>query len=239
MTEVADPQVALLLAHAHRAVHGVPAAAHLGDGQIVVVGDRPALATVAGSTNPFSALSLPTHRRVIGEADELFGLGPAVAEAAEGDGLCLQLDVDPASVLRDGTLALPRSADDYRDPEPLLAGDISRARHVVVLAGPGVVRRRAVGGLRALVAAGKLGVLNTWGAKGVFHWRSRHHWATVGLQELDFELGGLPGADLVLTVGLDEAEAPRRLWATLPAPQRDPRTPRAAGGAVGRAGAVR
>jgi len=216
MTEVADPQVALLLAHAHRAVHGVPAAAHLGEGQIVVVGDRPALATVAGSTNPFSALSLPTHRRVIGEADELFGLGPAVAEAAVGDGLCLQLNVDPASVLRDGALALPWSADDYRDPEPLLAGDISRARHVVVLAGPDVVRRRAVGGLRALVAAGKLGVLNTWGAKGVFHWRSRHHWATVGLQELDFELGGLPGADLVLTVGLDEAEAPRRLWERFP-----------------------
>ena len=50
----------------------------------------------------------------------------------------------------------------------------------------------------------------------MFHWRSRHHWATVGLQELDFELGGLPGADLVLTVGLDEAEAPRRLWARFP-----------------------
>jgi hypothetical protein len=69
-----------------------------------------------------------------------------------------------------------------------------------------------VGGLRALAAAGRLGVLNTWGAKGVFHWQSRHHWATVGLQTRDFELGGVPGADLVLAVGVDEHEAPRRLW---------------------------
>ena len=216
MTEVADPQVALLLAHAHRAVHGVPAAAHLGEGQIVVVGDRPAPATGGREHEPVPALSLPTQRRVIDEADELFGLGPAVADAAAGDGLCLELNVDPTSLLRDGTVALPRNADDYPEPEPLLVDDLSRAHHVVVLAGPGVVRRRAVGGLRALAAAGKLGVLNTWGAKGVFHWRSRHHWATVGLQELDFDLGGLRGADLVLTVGLDEAEAPRRLWERFP-----------------------
>ena len=40
--------------------------------------------------------------------------------------------------------------------------------------------------------------------------------SAVGLQELDFEMGGLPGADVVLTVGLDEAEAPRRLWAKFP-----------------------
>ena len=47
----------------------------------------------------------------------------------------------------------------------------------------------------------------------MFHWQSRHHWATVGLQARDFELGGIPEADLVLAVGVDEREAPRRLWA--------------------------
>ena len=79
-----------------------------------------------------------------------------------------------------------------------------------------MVQDGAVGGLRALAAAGRLGVLNTWGAKGVFHWQSRHHWATVGLQELDFELGGLGSADLVLVTGVDEREAPARLWAQYP-----------------------
>jgi len=76
----------------------------------------------------------------------------------------------------------------------------------VVLAGPGVVLANAVDGLRALAERASLGVLNTWGAKGVFDWRSRHHLATVGLQAWDFERGGLADADLIITTGLDERE---------------------------------
>ena len=81
------------------------------------------------------------------------------------------------------------------------------AERPIVLAGPGVVREGAVGGLRALAAAGSLGVLNTWGAKGVFEWTSPHHLATAGLQARDFELGGLAEADLIVATGVDEAEA--------------------------------
>jgi hypothetical protein len=215
VTEVDDPQVALLLCHAHRAVHGAPAVAHLGGGRLVVASRRPALAPGArrGDRSP---LSLPASVRVIDEAEQLFTLGPAVAEALEGGGVCLQLDVDPASRLGQGAVAVPANVDEYPEPDPSVVADLAAAWPVVVLAGPDVVGRRAVGGLRALAAAGRLGVLNTWGAKGVFHWRSRHHWATVGLQELDFELGGLPGADVVLAVGLDEAEAPERLWSGFP-----------------------
>jgi hypothetical protein len=51
-------------------------------------------------------------------------------------------------------------------------------------------------------------VLNTWGAKGVFDWRSRHHWATVGLQAEDLALGGLAEADVILAAGLDPRETP-------------------------------
>ena len=80
----------------------------------------------------------------------------------------------------------------------------------MVLAGPGVVLDRAVAGLHALAAAGSLGVLNTWGAKGVFDWRSRHHLATAGLQARDFELGGVADADLVIATGIDPAEGARR-----------------------------
>jgi hypothetical protein len=65
----------------------------------------------------------------------------------------------------------------------------------------------AVPGLHALAAAGSLGVLNTWGAKGVFDWRSRHHLATAGLQALDFERGGLADADLIIATGVDDREA--------------------------------
>src|SRR4029079_18341656 len=80
---------------------------------------------------------------------------------------------------------------------------------------PGVVRAGAVPGLHAFAAAGRLGVLNTWGAKGVFDWRSRHHLATAGLQAEDFTLGGLADADLIVAVGVDEGEAPADRWQTL------------------------
>ncbi len=49
-------------------------------------------------------------------------------------------------------------------------------------------------------------MLNTWGAKGVFDWRSPHHLATAGLQAWDFERGGLADADLIIATGLDERE---------------------------------
>ena len=63
---------------------------------------------------------------------------------------------------------------------------------------PGVVLHDAVDGLRAFAERASVGVLNTWGAKGVFDWRSPHHLATAGLQARDFELGGLADADLIV-----------------------------------------
>jgi hypothetical protein len=46
----------------------------------------------------------------------------------------------------------------------------------------------------------------------VFPWQSRHHWATVGLQRDDFTLAGLADTDLIVTSGLDSAEAPDQRW---------------------------
>ena len=74
----------------------------------------------------------------------------------------------------------------------------------LLLAGPGVVRHRAVPGLHDLAVSAGVGVLNTWGAKGVFDWRSRHHLATVGLQADDFLLSGLHRAEF-----LDHRHRPR------------------------------
>jgi hypothetical protein len=203
VTGVTDPAVAVLLAQAHRAVHGVVAAAHVGDGTLVVPGPRPD-AAVDGAA--------PVDTVVIEDVETLRALAPLLAERVRGDGLRLQLQVDLAQPAPDGPVARPSPAEDWPEPDEALLRDVKRASRAVVLAGPGVVERRAVGALRALAAAGHLGVLNTWGAKGVFHWQSRHHWATVGLQTRDFELGGIPEADLVLAVGVDEREAPRHLW---------------------------
>ena len=204
VTEVRDPVVAVLLAHAHRAVHGVPAAAHLGDGTLVVPGLSP-----AGGPDP----TLPSATVVAEDAAALAALPPVLAQGAQGEGVRVEVRVDPGVPWGAGTIATPSPAAAWVEPDDEVVEEVARAGHVVVLVGPGVVARRAVGGLRAVAAAGRLGVLNTWGAKGVFHWQSRHHWATVGLQARDFELGGLAEADLVLAVGVDEREAPRRLWA--------------------------
>jgi len=82
----------------------------------------------------------------------------------------------------------------------------------VVLAGPGVMASNAVEGLRVLAARAGIGVLNTWGAKGLFEWQSPYHLGTAGLQEHDFELGGLGDADLVLATGINAYEAPPERW---------------------------
>jgi hypothetical protein len=80
--------------------------------------------------------------------------------------------------------------------------------NVAVVVGPGVVRAGQVTGLRELAARGGLGVVNTWGAKGVFRWDSPFHFGTAGLQARDFELAGVSSADIVVTCGLDPDETP-------------------------------
>jgi thiamine pyrophosphate-dependent acetolactate synthase large subunit-like protein len=89
-------------------------------------------------------------------------------------------------------------------------GQLDQPRgRTAMLAGPGVLRDRAVDGLREFAAAAHVGVANTWGAKGVFNWDSPHHLGTCGLQARDFELLGFGELDLLWTVGLDADESPR------------------------------
>lgn len=85
--------------------------------------------------------------------------------------------------------------------------DAPRGR-TAMLAGPGVLRDRAVDGLREFAAAANVGVANTWGAKGVFNWDSPHHLGTCGLQADDFPLLGFADLDLLWVTGLDPLESP-------------------------------
>jgi thiamine pyrophosphate-dependent acetolactate synthase large subunit-like protein len=98
-------------------------------------------------------------------------------------------------------------------PAPVRAGpamstlDAPRGR-TAMLAGPGVLRDRAVDGLREFAAAAHVGVANTWGAKGVFNWDSPHHLGTCGLQADDFPLLGFADLDLLWVTGVDPLESP-------------------------------
>ncbi len=94
-----------------------------------------------------------------------------------------------------------------RQGSPVGRLDQPRGR-IAILAGPGVLRDRAVDGLRAFADAANVGVANTWGAKGVFAWDSAHHLGTCGLQARDFELLGFADLDLLWTTGIDPAESP-------------------------------
>ena len=126
------------------------------------------------------------------------------------------LDVRSLLAVAEARLAAPRLATGWEPPSDDILAQLTSASNLLVLAGPGVVRDGAIAGLHALAVAGDLGVLNTWGAKGIFDWRSRHHLATVGLQARDAELAGVPDCDLLVRVGIDELEADPALWGDMP-----------------------
>ena len=161
-----------------------------------------------------SSSGRPTGRRTrrTSPADDLLDLVPLLASGPAW----LRLAARPR---RPGARRRPAAARPGRPLDRARATQWSTPcwapERPVVLAGPGVVADGAVPGLHALAAAASLGVLNTWGAKGVFDWRSRHHLATAGLQQHDFTLAGLGDADLIVATGVDAAEAPDALWRDL------------------------
>ena len=173
----ADERIARVLAEAHRAVLNRPAAAVTAGGSLLEV--------------PGCSAAQPDEITV----EELYDPAELVGRirwAMARNGLLMRLDVEPDAhagrcdwpaagaapdALASSTASLESDAA-ARVKTP--AARIDKAESVVVLAGPGVVRAQSVAGLHALAGALGAGVLNTWGAKGVFHWQSRHHWATIG-----------------------------------------------------------
>lgn len=133
---------------------------------------------------------------------------PARTGAAAAE-LRLELDLDaPAPTGLDPVIPTPESA--AREPLAPVEGP------VVVLVGPGLVRAGAIAGLRAFATSAGVGVANTWGAKGVFPWDSRHHMGTAGLQERDFELLGFADAGAVVASGIDPDESAPEHFALAP-----------------------
>jgi hypothetical protein len=116
----------------------------------------------------------------------------------------LHLDLD---------LSAPAPADLVAEPlagrVPVMTLDPSMAElDIVAVVGPGVVRASGLEGLSELARKGGIGIVNTWGAKGVERWDSPFHFGTAGLQARDFELAGLAAADVVIASGLDPDESP-------------------------------
>ncbi len=200
VVEVA-PSVAPVLAEAHVWIRGRAAAVATPDGHLhlgPVEGAPGRRLRLAGAQDGAEALAA------------LAGWATAQVRTPGRDArgrLEVALDLEPGapvSVEADP----PAPAPTWSEVAPDDLERIRGAARPMLLAGPEVVTAGAVGGLQALAAAADLGVLNTWGAKGIFDWRSRHHWATVGLQADDLRLGGVADADLILLCGVDPAELP-------------------------------
>ena len=85
--------------------------------------------------------------------------------------------------------------------------------NILVVAGPGAAPW--VDDIRRFAERTNVGVVNTWGLKGLFRWDSPYHLGTAGLQERDFELAGVDDAEVVLGIGLDADESPRALLGNL------------------------
>ncbi|MCB1248353.1 MAG: hypothetical protein KDB36_03035, partial [Acidimicrobiales bacterium] len=123
--------------------------------------------------------------------------------------LVLDLDLGAPAPVAEPVELTPAGAAPTLDPSMREVG-------VMVLAGPGVVHAGRVDEVATLAHHAGIGVVNTWGAKGIFAWDDPAHHGTVGLQADDAALSGIDDAGLVLAVGLDPAEAPPERWGRRP-----------------------
>jgi acetolactate synthase-1/2/3 large subunit len=132
--------------------------------------------------------------------------GPTHIELPEDVAGSAAPDVGP---LRRTPVEYPQPAQDaIRRAAELVA----TALWPMILAGNGVIRRRAAPDLREFAAEVGIPVANTFMSKGVLNYTNPLARLTVGLQNRDYELCGLAEADVVISVGYDMVEFAPRLW---------------------------
>jgi hypothetical protein len=201
---VAEPELAVLLADAAGRTSAAPGAA-------LLAGNRFHLGSAPGVS--------PDRVRV----DEPDALTAVVAGWSLGSVFAavdveLALDLAAPAPVGDEPLVI----DDRPGQAFTLAPDLADLR-IALLAGPGVVRLQQVETLRHTARALGIGVVNTWGAKGVFRWDDPLHHGTAGLQADDFLLAGVVDADVVIATGLDPLESPLERFAGGQVLEVDPR----------------
>ncbi len=89
---------------------------------------------------------------------------------------------------------------------------LKTARHPVIIAGNGCIRKRASRQLRAFCEKTGIGVISTFMAKGAVDVDQEYCLFTIGLQARDLVACTIDAADLVITLGYDMVEYHPRLW---------------------------
>lgn len=116
---------------------------------------------------------------------------------------------DPNIPLHAGPLPkFEASHDIYQEAVKL----IKNAKHVILLAGNGVIRGGASKALVAFCEKNNISVATTFMAKGAISARHDLYIATIGLQAKDFVMCGFDNADLIITVGYDLVEYSPKFW---------------------------
>ena len=111
--------------------------------------------------------------------------------------------------LRSGRTFFPEPTDEAIDHAARLSAGSERP---IILAGNGVLRRRAAPELRALARALHVPVAATFMGKGAVDDRSHLSLMAVGLQARDHVMTGFDRADLVICVGYDLVEYAPSRW---------------------------
>jgi acetolactate synthase I/II/III large subunit len=114
----------------------------------------------------------------------------------------------------DAPMPVRRTTYPRADPKSLVraAEILASATCPVILAGNGVIRRRATDALRAFANHLGIGVTSTFMAKGVLDYRDPLAEPAVGLRALEASQFGLTDADVVISVGYDLVEWSPELW---------------------------
>lgn len=124
----------------------------------------------------------------------------------------------PEDIAERDTSTLPMKPQRYRRP---VTDDkiidqaweiIKNARHPIILAGNGCIRRRASKQLRLFCEQTGIGVINTFMAKGCVDMDADYCLYTIGLQARDVVACALDNADVVITLGYDMVEYHPGLW---------------------------
>lgn len=127
----------------------------------------------------------------------------------------LELPEDVARTTTSGTPIEPRklrrAAPDHKAMDQAMEL-LREAKHPIILAGNGSIRKLASTQLRIFADSTNIPVVSTFMGKGAVDDRDPHSLHTIGLQGQDFPKCALDYADLILTIGYDIAEYDPARW---------------------------
>ncbi|MBN1213191.1 MAG: acetolactate synthase large subunit [candidate division Zixibacteria bacterium] len=118
----------------------------------------------------------------------------------------MNCDLTPLSAKR-----LRRAAPDYKAVKRAVEL-LKKARHPLIIAGNGAIRKMASKHLRQFVGLTHIPVVSTFMGKGAISDKDEHSLFAVGLQARDFVMCAIDRADLIITVGYDIAEYSPEFW---------------------------